>query len=176
MVSLNNKSFYDHFGGGDRTKNGITKQNTILRVSTKLPRGNWRMKNLTKRMEKNRWICSLATIFFGVEGGSFFLQNHIGNLWKCENKSDHFVHRHHPSYPNDRTWKFHFNRIWKRMSCKFLMHTQNYRSINMNIKHFVSTFAHTWNSKLILNYKMTGFTCANRPTNRPKESNNNNIE
>lgn len=80
MVSLNNKSFYDHFGGGDRTKNGITKQNTILRVSTKLPRGNWRMKNLTKRMEKIVGFVLWPQFFFGVEGGSFFLQSHIGNF------------------------------------------------------------------------------------------------
>lgn len=107
MVSLNNKSFYDHFGGGDRTKNGITKQNTILRVSTKLPRGNWRMKNLTKRMEKIVGFVLWPQFFLGWKEAAFFYKVTLGiscieNLWKCGIKSDHFV-RHHPSYPNDRT-------------------------------------------------------------------------
>lgn len=77
MVSLNNKSFYDHFGGGDRTKNGITKQNTILRVSTKLPRGNWRMKNLTKRMEKIVGFVLWPQFFFwGGRRQLFFTKSH----------------------------------------------------------------------------------------------------
>lgn len=151
-------------------KNGIyfvsgnTKQNTNFRVSTKLLRGEGR----TQRKEwKIRWIYSSATIwflfFFWLDGAA--TQNPIGTFlhsWKCRNKSDHFV-RHHPSHTNDRTWKFHFNRIWKRMSCKFARHTQNYRSINVHVKHFVSIHGiRNW-------FRIIKWLASLVPTDRPAE-------
>lgn len=68
MVSLNNKSFYDHFGGGVETLNGIyfvgnKKQNTNLRMSTKLFAGRREKRRrpppppTTKERVENIRIC-----------------------------------------------------------------------------------------------------------------------